>query len=103
MDRLAPGISSSSHAAACAARFGIDQTTVARATEITNLLSRFEIDALFNEDLDAEETKELEESEEIARRLIAWDFGETDVEEGLEEEDEKEIILVKLRACLGIE
>lgn len=72
---LSSGLASSSHAAACASLFGIDAATVERATQISDLLARFEMDKIVGAELGEEERQDLEESEEVARRFLEWEIG----------------------------
>ncbi|EIW81045.1 hypothetical protein CONPUDRAFT_90104 [Coniophora puteana RWD-64-598 SS2] len=72
--RVAPGLSVSSHAAQCAAFFGLPTRVVNRAEYVSELLAEHEIGTLLDEDLDAKERAELEDAESICRDFLAWDL-----------------------------
>ncbi|SCZ91293.1 BZ3500_MvSof-1268-A1-R1_Chr1-2g01313 [Microbotryum saponariae] len=81
--KVTPGLSLNSHAAACASLFGVDDRTIERAIQVTELIQKFEIATLVNEALTEEEADDLRESELIARRFLEWDLeseGWDDVE-----------------------
>ena len=56
--------------------YNVSMPILIRAEEVSNLLARFEIDQLFNEGLDADEVRELAESEKIVRSFIALNLDE---------------------------
>ncbi|KAI5479415.1 hypothetical protein MNV49_003559 [Pseudohyphozyma bogoriensis] len=94
--RLAPGLATKSHAAACASLFGINDEVIARANYVSERLSRFEIDALVLEELDEEEKAELADVERVTERFLEWDLSEEVC--GEMELDE---VLQRLRAVVG--
>ncbi|SCV67929.1 BQ2448_50 [Microbotryum intermedium] len=79
--KVAPGLSLNSHAAACASLFGIDDSTIQRAIQVTELIQKFEIATLVNEGLTDEEANDLRKSEMIARRFLEWDLDTEDWED----------------------
>ncbi|SGY37587.1 BQ5605_C003g01840 [Microbotryum silenes-dioicae] len=79
--KVMPGLSLNSHAAACASLFGVDDRTIERAIQVTELIQKFEIATLVNEALTEEEADDLRESELIARRFLEWDLESEDWED----------------------
>ncbi|KDE06931.1 hypothetical protein MVLG_02818 [Microbotryum lychnidis-dioicae p1A1 Lamole] len=79
--KVMPGLSLNSHAAACASLFGVDDRTIERAIQVTELIQKFEIATLVNEALSEEEADDLRESELIARRFLEWDLESEDWED----------------------
>ncbi|GAA5900677.1 hypothetical protein JCM5296_006745 [Sporobolomyces johnsonii] len=79
--RLAPGLTTSSYAAACASLFGIPASVVSRARDVTHALSTFDMERILRSGggLSEGERKELEEGEAAARGLLEWDL-EDDME-----------------------
>lgn len=72
--RVAPGLSVNSHAAQCAAFFGLPTRVVNRAEYVSELLAEHEIGKLLDEDLDTKERAELEDAESVCRDFLAWDL-----------------------------
>ncbi|GAA5920451.1 hypothetical protein JCM1841_004561 [Sporobolomyces salmonicolor] len=84
---LAPGLTTSSHAAACASLFGISPRVVSRARDVTHALSTFDMERIVRGGgLSGDERNELEEGEAAARGLLEWDLeGDMEGEGGAEE------------------
>lgn len=91
--RLTPGLATSSHAAACAALFGIDVSVIARADEVSSLLSKFEISKLIDVDMSSAERSALNNSEWRARRFLTWEMTGAD-------EDDVESLTQKIKEVL---
>ncbi|KAK4048469.1 hypothetical protein OIO90_005800 [Microbotryomycetes sp. JL221] len=87
--RVAPGPTDSSHALSCAALFGIPTRVLERARFVRDALLRFDIESIIHDHenvaeaqgldetaalLDQRVRNEVAESEEVARRLVAWDL-----------------------------
>ncbi|KAF8442923.1 DNA mismatch repair protein MutS [Boletus edulis BED1] len=72
--RVAPGLSLSSHAAQCAAIFGLPRRVVARAQYVSELLAKHELGKLLEENMTDEELLDLQAAEEVARRFLEWDL-----------------------------
>ncbi|KAG9227708.1 hypothetical protein CCMSSC00406_0000646 [Pleurotus cornucopiae] len=72
--RVAPGLSTESHAAKCAEVCGLPLRYVQRAQYVSELISRHEIVQLLDEEMTEEERRELEDAEAVCRRFIAWDL-----------------------------
>ncbi|KAG6377088.1 muts domain V-domain-containing protein [Boletus reticuloceps] len=72
--RVAPGLSLSSHAAQCAAMFGLPRRVVARAQYVSELLAKHELGKLLEENMTDEELLDLQAAEEVARRFLEWDL-----------------------------
>ncbi|KAF4590716.1 MutS protein msh5 [Pleurotus pulmonarius] len=72
--RVAPGLSTESHAAKCAEVCGLPLRYVQRAQYVSELISKHEIVQLLDEEMTEEERGQLEEAEAICRRFIAWDL-----------------------------
>ncbi|KAI9573599.1 DNA mismatch repair protein MutS [Boletus coccyginus] len=72
--RVAPGLSLSSHAAQCAAMFGLPRRVVARAQYVSELLVQHELGKLLEEKMTDEERLDLQAAEEVARRFLEWDL-----------------------------
>ncbi|KAL4267599.1 DNA mismatch repair MutS family protein [Pleurotus pulmonarius] len=92
--RVAPGLSTESHAAKCAEVCGLPLRYVQRAQYVSELISKHEIVRLLDEEMTEEERGQLEEAEAICRRFIAWDLQ-------AEAEDPSDIHR-KLATVLGI-
>ncbi|KII86749.1 hypothetical protein PLICRDRAFT_164045 [Plicaturopsis crispa FD-325 SS-3] len=80
--RVAPGLALASHAAQCAALFGIPKRVVERAQHVTRLLTTNELRLLLDEAMTAEEERDLEDAEAMCRRYLAWDFSAEDGDVG---------------------
>lgn len=91
--RVAEGLSLNSHAAQCAANFGIPMPIVERAQHISNLISAHEVQQLLDEDMTEEEQADLKDAEAICKRFLEWDL---DNREGFE-------VKAKLSWVLGME
>ncbi|KAG9315778.1 DNA mismatch repair protein mutS [Chiua virens] len=72
--RVAPGLSLSSHAAQCAAMFGLPRRIVDRAQYVSELLAKHELGILLEEKVTDEERLDLQTAEEVARRFLEWDL-----------------------------
>ncbi|KIJ64516.1 hypothetical protein HYDPIDRAFT_40260 [Hydnomerulius pinastri MD-312] len=72
--RVAPGLSLSSHAAQCAAMFGLPHRIVARAQYVSELLAEHELGKLLEEQMTGEERLDLQAADEVARRFLEWDL-----------------------------
>ncbi|KAH6908017.1 muts domain V-domain-containing protein [Coprinopsis sp. MPI-PUGE-AT-0042] len=83
---VATGLCSESHAAQCAAMFGIPHKIVSRAQHVSDLISRHEVR------MKEEEVEDLLDAEEVCRRFLEWDL---DVRDGAD-------VKKKLRWVLGI-
>jgi len=94
--RVERGLWLNSHAAMCAEIFGIPRRIVKRARYVSHLLSIHEWGQLLDEEMSEEERADLEDAEEVCRRLLAWDF------DGMESEDAGEdSVKVRLGQILG--
>ncbi|KAF9242539.1 muts domain V-domain-containing protein [Melanogaster broomeanus] len=72
--RVAPGLSLCSHAAQCAAMFGLPRRIVSRAQYVSELLAEQELGKLLEEQMTIEERLDLQAAEEVARRFLEWDL-----------------------------
>lgn len=92
LHRLTPGLATSSHAAACASLFGIEESIIVRAEAVSALLAKFEIAKLIDVNMSDAERDELNTSERRARRFLKWEIDE--------EEDDVESLTQKIRDIL---
>ncbi|GAA6033865.1 hypothetical protein JCM8097_000376 [Rhodosporidiobolus ruineniae] len=97
--RVAPGLALASHAASCALLFGLPLPVVQRATEVTHLLSTFELDALSLAEEPEARRREVREGERVGRGLLEWELG-GDVEG---EGESVESLKRRLRRLVGME
>ncbi|KAI6129695.1 muts domain V-domain-containing protein [Pisolithus croceorrhizus] len=72
--RVAPGLSYGSHAAQCAAMYGLPHRIVARARYVSELLVTYELGKLLEEQMSEEELLDLQNAEKVARRFLEWDL-----------------------------
>ncbi|EGO23820.1 hypothetical protein SERLADRAFT_450137 [Serpula lacrymans var. lacrymans S7.9] len=72
--RVAPGLSLNSHAAQCAAIFGVPRRIVQRAQYVSQLLSSYELGKLLDEDMTEDERCDLQNAEDICRKFLEWDL-----------------------------
>ncbi|KIJ17739.1 hypothetical protein PAXINDRAFT_175534 [Paxillus involutus ATCC 200175] len=72
--RVASGLSLSSHAAQCAAIFGLPHRVVSRAQYVSELLAEHELGKLLEEQMTDEERLDLQVAEEVSRRFLEWDL-----------------------------
>ncbi|KAF9221022.1 hypothetical protein BS17DRAFT_713109 [Gyrodon lividus] len=72
--RVAPGHSLSSHAAQCAAIFGLPHRIASRAQYVSELLAEHELGKLLEEQMTDEERLDLQAAEEVARRFLEWNL-----------------------------
>ncbi|KAH7919581.1 hypothetical protein BV22DRAFT_1108014 [Leucogyrophana mollusca] len=87
--RVSQGLSLNSHAAQCAAMFGVPQRVVQRAQYVSQLLAAHELGELLEEDMTADEEHDLEEAEAVCRRFLPWDLQS---EEATQQTDVKGIL-----------
>ncbi|KZT11913.1 uncharacterized protein LAESUDRAFT_670086 [Laetiporus sulphureus 93-53] len=90
--RVAEGLSLNSHAALCAEVFGIPRRIAKRAQYVSKLMSSHELGRLLDEEMRDEECQDLENAEEVCRRLLARD---------LSSDDERENVRSRLKEILG--
>ncbi|KAI0052711.1 hypothetical protein FA95DRAFT_1664395 [Auriscalpium vulgare] len=87
--RVANGLALDSHAARCAALFGVPAHIVQRAQYVHRLLANHEIAQLLDEGMTDTEVQDLEDAEEVCRRFLKWDLEDAtqgdDVHERLAE------------------
>ncbi|KAH7915490.1 DNA mismatch repair protein MutS [Hygrophoropsis aurantiaca] len=91
--RVAPGLSLNSHAAQCAAMFGVPRRVVERAHYVSQLLAAHELGDLLEEDMTADEQKDLEDAETICRRFLTWDLQS---DEATEQTNVKDVLAMVL-------
>ncbi|KIK91641.1 hypothetical protein PAXRUDRAFT_796689 [Paxillus rubicundulus Ve08.2h10] len=72
--RVASGLSVSSHAAQCAAMFGLPRHVVSRAQYVSELLAEHELGKLLEEQMSDEERLDLQVAEGISRQFLEWDL-----------------------------
>ncbi|KIK07942.1 hypothetical protein K443DRAFT_128726 [Laccaria amethystina LaAM-08-1] len=73
--RVGEGLSLESHAAKCAAMFGIPTRMVERAEYVSQLISAHELGRLLDEEMTVEERAELEDAEAVCRRFLEWNLS----------------------------
>ncbi|EFI27156.1 DNA mismatch repair protein Msh5 [Coprinopsis cinerea okayama7 len=102
VNSVARGLSADSHAAQCAAMFGIPARIVSRAQHVSNLISQHEIVQLLDEEITEKEKEDLLDAEAVCKRFLEWDLDDHEgvdvkarlrwvlgmVEEGQEQQDE---------------
>ncbi|BGP41924.1 hypothetical protein JCM10449v2_005921 [Rhodotorula kratochvilovae] len=83
---LAPGLALSSHATALASLFGLAPAVLRRAEEVSRAVATFTLDGLAVrsvEELGEGERRELEEAEQVGRRLVGMEMSGEEGVEGL--------------------
>lgn len=73
--RVGEGLSLESHAAKCAAMFGIPTRMVERAEYVSQLISAHELGRLLDEEMTVEERADLEDAEAVCRRFLEWNLS----------------------------
>lgn len=68
--RLSPGISTTSHAAACARQYGIAQRVLDRAQQVSDAFAHCDITSLLDRVMTKKEEAALQDTEAVARRFI---------------------------------
>ena len=76
VSRIAKGIQTKSYATHCAFRAGISQAICHRADEISSLHTHFRLQALYEEEADADKASDLLAAEETARRFLELDLDD---------------------------
>lgn len=104
--RLAPGLCLKSYAYYCAEAYGVAKPIADRALEVSNALSSFEAHKIMDPKMTEEDREELQESEEVLRRMLEMKW--MDDEEVADDEREPHFMdgrsaIAKLAYVLGKE